>query len=489
MQFDQVTALASHPAWVLLRADNAALVLSFCGTVFVEENARGVPESVLESRLDDQLYLLNEREPGSFPRSAAAYLAEWTKSGWLRKYYPPGEDEAHFDATTALEKAVAWVRDLPARSFIGTESRLNTVVTLLRQMAFGAQTDPQARIDELRRERDALDAQIARLLTGEVDLLSPLALLDRYQQVESTAVELLRDFREVEANLRELDRRLRRQVATAEGGKGEQLATFLLERDEIAQSDQGQSFQAFFDYLLSPRRQQELRELLQQVTQLPQLEGRTDRRLLKIPFAWLEAAENTQDTVRQLTEQLRRFLADRSRAEDQRALALVRSVQRHVTALGDTADLPGMELEMPQAGIALPMERRLYMPVERVELDTAPVQPPDDTEADLTELFAGIHVDTEELADHVLDAVAASPNGQAALATVVDDHPLTLGLAELLGYFRIQHPALDVSVDPERTDVLVYPRVGTPGHARAKVPHVTFVRTEGGTAAGKADPR
>ncbi|MCX5232996.1 DUF3375 domain-containing protein [Streptomyces sp. NBC_00233] len=489
MQFDQVTALTSHPAWVLLRADNAALVLSFCGTVFVEENARGVPESVLESRLEDQLYTLNEHEPGTFPRAAGAYLAEWTKSGWLRKYYPPGNDEAHFDATTALEKAVAWVRDLPARSFIGTESRLNTIVTLLRQMTFGAQTDPQTRIDELSRERDALDAQIARLLTGEVELLSPIALRDRYQQVEATAVELLRDFREVEANLRELEGRLRRQVAAAEGGKGEQLAAFLLERDEIAQSDQGQSFQAFFDYLLSPRRQQELRELLEQVTQLPQLEGRTDRTLLKIPFAWLEAAENTQDTVRQLTEQLRRFLSGRSRTEDQRVLALVRSVQRHVTALGGMAEMPGMELEMPQAAIALPMERRLYMPVERVELDTAAHEPPDDGDADLTELFAGIHIDTEMLAGHVLDAVAASPTGQAALTTVIDEHPLTLGLAELLGYFRIQHPDLDVNVDPEHTDVLVYPRVGTPGHTQAEVPHVTFVRNEGGAAAGEAGPR
>ncbi|MFD5620528.1 DUF3375 domain-containing protein [Streptomyces yangpuensis] len=489
MQFDQVTALTSHPAWVLLRADNAALVLSLCGTVFIEENARGVPESTLESRLEDQLYFLNEREPGSFPRAAAAYLADWTKHGWLRKYYPPGEDEAHFDATTALEKAVAWVRDLPARSFIGTESRLNTIITLLRQMTFGAQTDPQTRIDELSRERDALDAQIARLLTGEVELLSPIALRDRYQQVESTAVELLRDFREVESNLRELDRRLRQQVATAEGGKGEQLAAFLLERDEIAQSDQGQSFQAFFDYLLSPSRQQELRELLQEVTQLPQLEGRTDRTLLKIPFAWLEAAENTQDTVRQLTEQLRRFLSDRSRAEDQRVLALVRSVQRHVAALGDIAKLPGMELEMPQAGISLPMERRLYMPVERVELDTTVQESPDDPEADLTELFAGIHIDTEVLADHVLDAVAASPNGQVALATVLDAHPLELGLAELLGYFRIQHPELDVSVDTVRTDVLVYQRAGTPDGTRAEVPHVTFVRNEGGAAVGKAGPR
>lgn len=487
VDFDQVTELRRHPAWVLLRAANAALVLSFCGTVFVDENARGVPETVLESRLDDRLYLLNEREPGSFSQSATAYLAEWTKNGWLRKYYPAGEDEAHFDATTALEKAVAWVRDLPTRSFIGTESRLNTIVALLRQMAFGAETDPQTRIDELRRERDAIDAQISRLLAGEVEVLSPLALLDRYQQVESTAVELLRDFREVEANLRDLEVRLRRQVATAEGGKGEQLAAFLLDRDEIARSDQGQSFQAFFDYLLSTRRQQELRKLLQQVNQLPQLDGRANQSLLKVPFAWLEAAENTQDTVRQLTEQLRRFLADHSRAEDRRVLALVRSVQRHVTALEGRADLPGMELEVPQTDLTLPMERRLYMPVERIELDTAAVEESDDAEVDVSELFAGVHVDAEVLTGRVLDAVAASPSSQANLTAIVDDHPLALGLAELLTYFQVEHPALDMIVDPDRTDLLVYPRVYAPGHTQARVPHVTFVRNEGGTAAGKAE--
>ncbi len=150
---------------------------------------------VLVSRLDDQLYDLNERGVGSFPRAAAAYLTEWTANGWLRKYYPPGEGEVHFDATSALEKAVAWVRGLPARSFVGTESQLNTIVALLRQMAFGAETDPQARIDELSWERDAIDTQIAQLRASEVDMLSPLALLDRYQQVETTAVELLQRLR------------------------------------------------------------------------------------------------------------------------------------------------------------------------------------------------------------------------------------------------------------------------------------------------------
>jgi len=37
MRFDDIDALRQHsPAWRLLRADNAPLVLSFLGRVFVE---------------------------------------------------------------------------------------------------------------------------------------------------------------------------------------------------------------------------------------------------------------------------------------------------------------------------------------------------------------------------------------------------------------------------------------------------------------------
>ncbi|TSD93956.1 DUF3375 family protein [Skermania sp. ID1734] len=46
MQFDEVAALRKHsPAWRLLRADNAALILGFLGRVFVENDVKllGVP--------------------------------------------------------------------------------------------------------------------------------------------------------------------------------------------------------------------------------------------------------------------------------------------------------------------------------------------------------------------------------------------------------------------------------------------------------------
>jgi len=79
VDFDEISLLRKHsPAWKLLRADNAPLILSFFEKVFVEENVRAISAADLASRLDDDLYALNERPDGpAFPKPAKAYLEDW----------------------------------------------------------------------------------------------------------------------------------------------------------------------------------------------------------------------------------------------------------------------------------------------------------------------------------------------------------------------------------------------------------------------------
>ena len=94
VSFDEVAWLRDNsPAWRLLRADNAPLVLSFLHQVFVTENVRSIPAAELASRLDDELYALNERggETKRFPRPAKAYLDDWAAAGsWLAAQVLPG---------------------------------------------------------------------------------------------------------------------------------------------------------------------------------------------------------------------------------------------------------------------------------------------------------------------------------------------------------------------------------------------------------------
>ena len=60
VSLDEVAWLRDNsPAWRLLRADHAPLVLSFLHQVFVTENVRSIPVAELAGRLDDELFALN----------------------------------------------------------------------------------------------------------------------------------------------------------------------------------------------------------------------------------------------------------------------------------------------------------------------------------------------------------------------------------------------------------------------------------------------
>lgn len=495
MNHDDVEALRrDSAAWRLLRADNAALVLTFLGRVFIEQNVRSIGETELVSLLDDELYALNaETDPAPYPRHPKAYLDAWAHrdAGWLRKYYRPGTDEPHYDATPAVEKAVGWVASLAGRSFVGTESRLNTVFELLRQLARGTESDPAVRLAELEARRAQIDAEIAQVREGRVTVLDPAAQRDRYQQFAAMAAELLSDFREVEANFRALDRDMRERITGWDGSKGELLEQVVGSRNSIAESDQGRSFHAFYDFLLSRERQEEFTELVTKVQSLDAISavaspgasgaaGGPDRRLRRIHYDWLDAGEQTQATVRVLSEHLRRFLDDQVWAENRRVMDILRSIESRALAVRDHVPPPGTDVDAALAteidgvdlDIVLPMERPLFRPHTTVRIDSEHVEP-GAVDFDTSLLFEQVHVDPERLALGVREML--QHQGQVSLSDVVEGRPLEQGLAELVTYLSLEDPRFDVVLDAERTDEVRWTTDDT--ERVATVPRITFART------------
>jgi hypothetical protein len=242
----------NHPAWRLLRSDNAPFVIAFLQRAFLTTNKRIIAQADLAEVLEDEIFGLRARLwPLAYPKAPNDYLNDWAdpSRGWLRIFYPAGSDEPHFDLTPPTEKAIAWLATLGARSFVGTESRLLTLFELLKQMSEGSEADPEARIAALRLRRDEINAEIARIAGGDVPLLDDTAIKDRFQQVTQLARDLLTDFREVEQNFRGLDRSVRERIALWNGAKGDLLQEIMGARDAIAESDQGRSFSAFWDFL------------------------------------------------------------------------------------------------------------------------------------------------------------------------------------------------------------------------------------------------
>ncbi|MCG6985273.1 MAG: DUF3375 domain-containing protein [Thiocapsa sp.] len=482
MDFGTLDALRTHhPAWRLLRSDHAPLAASFLHRVFVLPNVRVMAAADLAEALEDELYGLRERlGEGAFPRPALEYLNEWAspEKGWLRKFYAQGSDEPQFDLTPATEKAISWLGTLAERSFVGTESRLLTLFELLKQMSEGSESDPEKRIAELRKRRDEIDAEIARVLAGDVPLLDDTALKDRFQQFMQLARELLTDFREVEHNFRLLDRRVRERIALWEGAKGALLEEIMGERDAIADSDQGRSFRAFWDFLMSSRRQEELTELLERVLALPPVvDLRPDARTRRVHYDWLEAGEHTQRTVAQLSQQLRRFLDDQAWLENRRIMDILHGIEAKALALRDTQP-PGevMRIAQPSAEIELPMERPLFRPPLKPVIADLALQAGEE-DLDPAALYSQAVVDRAQLARHIRQAL--QDRSQVTLRELTDRRPLKQGLAELVAYLQLGSEAFRTTVDEDTQEVISWEAAATDGvtvRRAARLPRVIYVR-------------
>jgi len=467
-----------HPAWQLLRADHAPLVISFLEHAFITPNVRTLPEADLVEALEDQLYAVREQKgERAFPRGARDYLNAWARSdrGWLRKFYPAGSDEPHYDLTPATEKAISWLTSPTERAFVGTESRLLTLVELLNQVVHGSEPDAATRIAELERRRTEIDEEIGRLEAGDVPILDDTAVRERFQQFTALARELLADFREVEHNCRMLDREVRERIATWEGGKGSLLEEIMADRDLIGRSDQGRSFRAFWELLMSQERQEELTRLLDTVLELPAVrEAEPEPRLRRIHYDWLEAGQHTQRTVAQLSQQLRRFLDDQAWLENRRIMEILRQIEAGALAVRESAPAGSfMSVAATSPTIELPLERRMYELPLSTAFSDAPLEH-GTAELDAAELFAHNAVDPAELAARIRRALQT--RRQLTLAELVSDYPLEHGLAEVVAYLQLAGEGQDAVIQDEVHEIMEW-QTESGTTRRATVPRVIFTRS------------
>lgn len=480
MDFPTLVRLRRHHAgWRLLGADSAPFVASFLYATFIRTNARSISQDDLTARLEDALHEVREVHGAHHPRTAQQYLEEWSgaEAAWLRKYYPPGSDEPEFDLTPTAEKALEWLASLAQPAFVGTESRLLTIVQLLRDLVSAADTSPEARIHELERRRAELDRELALVRAGGYTPFTATQVRERFLQVEDTARRLLSDFRQVEENFRLLDRATREQIAASTGTKGEVLDAVFGKQDSIATSDQGRSFQAFWSFIMAPERQEELTALVQRAVQLDEVSNlAADDLLPRIQFHLLEAGDKVQRTRAALVEQLRRFLDERVWLENKRIVEILRRLEQAAVAVAQAPppDKDFASLQAPQPSVALPFERSLALPTQRPRFDVQPVAAADEAlpvEA-LEALFQQPYVDEAELRRHI--QALLRERDQVTLAEVLKVRPPTHGLAEIVGYWHLACRERLAVVDESQRQCIVWGE-GT-AEKRVSLPLIIFVR-------------
>jgi hypothetical protein len=169
---------------------------------------------------------------------------------------------------------------------------------------------------------------------------------------------------------------------------------------------------------------------------------------------WLPAVEQTQGTVRQLSQQMRRLLDDKVFLENKRIMQLIRRIESGALA---TREQPPsgdfMTISAPSVDITLPFERPLYEPTRRVMVDDD-VLTADDADVDAGALFSQFHVDKERLKANI-DAVLAEAE-QTTLAEVTAAYPVSQGLAEIVTYYQLATESDWASINPEASQQIAW---------------------------------
>lgn len=460
--------LTSSPAVHIIRMRNAHWVLPFLFQTFKSENTFSLAEASLISILAEELRTHAEGtedleeariEFGEDEESRARkYLLNWVQKRLLQDF-PDAEGVTRYQLSTHTEKVLQWLQSLEKKQFVGTESRFRFLFQTLREMVEYTQDNSLKRLEELRNKRAEIDKEITKLEMGyKPEIYSNAQVQERIDWFTRLSYELLSDFREVEDNFKQIHRAIVEQHTKVEASKGAIVGFAFGAYDELRKSDQGKSFYAFWDFLISRSGQEEWRQLTDQLLQL--LEDRhieTDRNFIQqIKSQLLQQGRSVYEANDKMAEKLSRIISEKEIARHRRLRQQIGSIKELIFQLMDQDTVPAkMELTEP-SGIRMNMERKLNLLPKQSA--TIPKQPSNAKEkVEDLERFGRLlnisNIDKKKLWQKVETVLEEKQT--ATLREVIDSAGLDNGVAEVVSYFSfLKEKASRVQAMPAITELI-----------------------------------
>lgn len=482
MTFDKIyQLLRTHRTVTLITADSAALIISFLFKSF-NQNPNGfktvtISEKDLTDQLSDYLYILNKDEV-QFPRQPKQYLTDWTNAGYLRKY-PIKNDEFLYELTAATENAFKWIDSLEKREFIGQESRLKNLFESLKELSSKSKRDYATRMKELEEKKKLIDQEIEDVKRGKMDVLDDRQIKEQYFLIEETAKNLLADFRQVEQNFRDLDRRFRQKIITTNLTKGKVLEDLFQQQSNLLEEDQGKSFNAFWEFLLSQSKQDEFEEMLNEVLNLPAVQEvqRENFSIANVRNDLIEAGDKTKRSTNSLLEQLRKYLEHKSFTENKRIYDNINEALKIISlnANIDFSKLDWLELDnVIDIDLILGhgWDTRGFKPPEKIKFANNKPEEGNNT-SDNIQLYEQFEISVAELKNNIKSALKYKTH--ITFSDFVKEFEIKKGVAEIVAYVDIaSNEKSKHIVKYDAFDSIVIKSFKTNKNFKVKVPQIIF---------------
>lgn len=464
------------PTLRLLSAANAPLVLGFFDEAFRQSNRLEIAEEDLERLLERYLSENAPPDPDgdaeggsetSTTLRARTYLNLWCRNthAYLRKAYVGEEQSYVYRLTRHSEKALQWLSELQHGQKAGhmtTESRFSRIFNEFKTLSEQTQADPRARVDDLLRQRDALDTQIRKIRdTGEVETLDENRIKDRLLDLEQMIEAFLADFRSIEDHFRDQAVELQEIHLRLDRSKGDIVAHALDTDAALRESEQGRSYYGFREMLRSLERREELARYIADTCRLAETAGTGEATYHSLMDRLLDRVTVVQTTYHRIARQLRRVVEETDAGDTRRLKEALSAIKKAAYARRD--DPPAGDFLEIDGAVEWGnlMEVGFYEPPAHANFGTITPPPPQE-DTDLTEAVknVGKPLDLAGYRRRVEAALAA--RDQLSLRQLVEQHPLAEGAVDLLAYLCVAAEDPRHFIDPAETEEIDLNRPAQP---------------------------
>lgn len=441
-------------AWVMLRAESAPLVIGFLAEALGGETRR-LPVPVLHGQLTDELTELRAHDL-DYPSTAQQYCDQWRRQGILIRRGDSTTRGETYELSPSALAAIHFVTELDQPRNTVSGSRLATIVQQLRQLV--TETDPrtETRVAALLAQREALDRQIERVASGRETVLRDDIARERATDILALTAELPTDFARVRLVLEHITRDLRRQIVESDD-ETPVLDDIFRGVDELAQSDEGRSFEGFHRLIVDDEVGALFVDDVAHLLDRPfarRLDTASRAQLRTLLPSLRERSFEVHEVMTQLSSGLRRFVQNREYRRE-------RALQRRITetsneALHLTNRLrPAQLTEFALVRSTVPMRSigalRLHNPADDASDVSIHVVPEPTVDlAELRRIAREVEIDWAELRRNVNQVLATV--GPATVGTVLAAHPATQGVASLVGLLLLADEHGEPTAEAERVE-------------------------------------
>ncbi|HMW05732.1 MAG TPA: DUF3375 family protein [Leptospiraceae bacterium] len=480
MNYPQIKNLVKNSAaFRLFKKEYAAFIISFLYTEFKVYDQLTIAADAFARALKDTIDSYKEESllENEFLLSPEHYTNEWANEGFIRKFYEETKGEFYIEITPEMESVFKWISEverIELGEVIETRSRFINIFQLLKELVDDSTITTQDRIRILEAQKKNLEQEIERLKKGgEIKKLDKREFQEQFKLALKEAKDLVADFRQIERNFSEITKQTQANYLNQISSKGA-ILDFVLKADEdLMNSPQGKSFKAFWQFIISPQRQDEFEKIVSTLYKRDDVKKLDESQFLKkLKKLLLESGRKVNRATDKMADQIRKALSDKSLQESRRIKEIINEIKslslKKRNLFGSKSDFYSIE-SFPE--IYLPIERPLWEKKDKtLKADYTHENAVNEINSDIMELLMRHNaINLDELISNIDSLLKYKP--KVELKEVIEKYPLKKGLEELVTYLwiasnREQHfvdstktEEYSIHIDDEKTVSIKFPQV------------------------------